>query len=305
MRFSSSFIYWHLKDWSNCMSAKELQTIAVIGAGTMGHGIAQMSAQAGYNVWLYDVTDELLTRARARIADNLTKGIARGKLTAEEKEQTLAAIQSTTEFEYAAGSADLVIEAAVEDLSIKRDLFKRLEAICPPHATLATNTSSLSIAEIANAVSAPSRVIGMHFFNPAHIMKLLEIVIAPETSETALQTVREVGARMKKETIVVRDVPGFATSRLGVCLGLEAMRMLEEGVASAADIDKALELGYNHPMGPLHLTDLVGLDIRLHVAEYLHTKLGERFRPPEILKRKVAEGKLGKKTGEGFYQWDE
>ena len=287
------------------MDVKELRTIAVIGAGTMGHGIAQVGAQAGYNVWLYDVTDELIARARARIDDNLTKGVARGKLTAEEKEKTLAAIQMTTELERAVAAADLIIEAIIEDLNIKRDLFKRLETICPPHATLATNTSSLSIAEIASAISNPSRVIGMHFFNPVHVMKLLEIVVTSQTSEAALQTAREVGARMKKEAIVVRDVPGFATSRLGVCVGLEAIRMLEEGVASAADIDKALELGYNHPMGPLRLTDLVGLDIRLHIAEYLHAKLGERFRPPELLKRKVAEGKLGKKTGEGFYRWDE
>src|SRR5206468_4240854 len=176
----------HLKDWSNCMNPKELRTIAVIGAGTMGHGIAQVSAQAGYDVWLYDVTDELLARARARIADNLSKGVARGKLTAEEKEQTLAAIQTSTELERPVAAADLIIEAVVEDLHIKRDLFKRLEAICPLHTTLATNTSSLSIAEIASAVSAPSRVIGMHFFNPAHVMKLLEIVVAPQTSEAAL-----------------------------------------------------------------------------------------------------------------------
>ena len=287
------------------MSTHEVRTIAVIGAGTMGHGIAQVGAQAGYQVWLHDVTEDLLARAHARISDNLSTGIKRGKVTEGERKQALAAIHTTTDFEQAVASADLVIEAIIEDLKIKRELFERLEATCPPHATLATNTSSLSIAEIAEAVEHPARVIGMHFFNPAHIMKLLEIVVASQTGEAALQTAREVGARMKKEAIIVRDVPGFATSRLGVCLGLEAMRMLEEGVASASDIDQALELGYNHPMGPLRLTDLVGLDIRLHVAEYLHGKLGERFRPPEILKRKVAEGKLGKKTGEGFYQWNE
>jgi 3-hydroxybutyryl-CoA dehydrogenase len=286
------------------MSDNGIRTIAVIGAGTMGHGIAQVGAQAGYEVWLQDVTTDLLARAEARIADNLTQGIVRGKLTAEERERVLAGLKLTTELERAAAAADLVIEAIVEDLQVKRELFQRLEAICPPRATLATNTSSLSIAEIAAAVKQPERVIGMHFFNPAHIMKLLEIVVTPRTGEAALQTARDVAARMKKETIVVRDVPGFATSRLGVCLGLEAMRMLEEGVASAADIDRALELGYNHPMGPLRLTDLVGLDIRLHVAEYLHTKLGERFRPPEILRRKVVEGKLGQKTGEGFYRWE-
>jgi 3-hydroxybutyryl-CoA dehydrogenase len=286
------------------MSAQEIRTITVIGAGTMGHGIAQVAAQAGYTVRLHDISQGLLERARWRIADNLSQGIARGKLTMEERERALAAVELTTDLERAASAADLVIEAIIEDLALKRELFKRLESFCPPHATLATNTSSLSIAEIAAAVAEPERVIGMHFFNPAHIMKLLEIVVTAQTGEAATAAAREVGARMKKEVIVVRDVPGFATSRLGVCLGLEAMRMLEEGVASAADIDRALELGYNHPMGPLRLTDLVGLDIRLNVAEYLHTKLGERFRPPEILRRKVAEGKLGKKTGEGFYLWD-
>ncbi len=287
------------------MSIHETGTIAVIGAGTMGHGIAQIAAQGGYSVWLHDINDDLLTRAQQRIIHNLTQGITRGKLTEEEKERTLVAVQLTTRLEQAVASADLVIEAIVEDLDAKRDLLRQVERLSPPHTILATNTSSLSIAEIASALTRPERLIGMHFFNPAHIMKLLEIVLTEQTSETALQVAREVGARMKKEAIVVRDVPGFATSRLGICLGLEAMRMLEEGVASAADIDKALELGYNHPMGPLRLTDLVGLDIRLNVAQYLHSRLGERFRPPEILKRKVAEGKLGKKTGEGFYRWDE
>lgn len=287
------------------MSIHEIGTIAVIGAGTMGHGIAQIAAQGGYSVWLHDINDDLLARAQQRIIHNLTQGITRGKLTEEEKERTLAAVQLTTRLEQAVASADLVIEAIVEDLDAKRDLLRQAETLSPPHTILATNTSSLSIAEIASALTRPERLIGMHFFNPAHIMKLLEIVVTEQTSETALQVAREVGARMKKEAIVVRDVPGFATSRLGICLGLEAMRMLEEGVASAADIDKALELGYNHPMGPLRLTDLVGLDIRLNVAHYLHSRLGERFRPPEILKRKVAEGKLGKKTGEGFYRWDE
>ncbi len=287
------------------MSVHETSTIAVIGAGTMGHGIAQIAAQGGYSVWLHDLNEDLLARAQQRITHNLTQGITRGKLTEEEKERMLAAVQTTTRLEQAVASADLVIEAIVEDLNAKRDLLRQVETLCPAHTVLATNTSSLSIAEIASPLTRPERLIGMHFFNPAHIMKLLEIVLTEQTSETALQVAREVGARMKKEAIVVRDVPGFATSRLGICLGLEAMRMLEEGVASAADIDKALELGYNHPMGPLRLTDLVGLDIRLSVAQYLHSKLGERFRPPEILKRKVAEGKLGKKTGEGFYRWDE
>jgi 3-hydroxybutyryl-CoA dehydrogenase len=281
-----------------------INRLAVIGAGTMGHGIAQIGAAGGYEVSLYDVAPDLLTRARARIDDNLTKGVVRGKVTEEERTATLERLHPTDDLEAAVGSADLVIEAIVEDLGAKHDLFRRLEAAAPPEAVLASNTSSLSISEIAAAVRTPERVIGMHFFNPAHIMKLLEIIVTPETSEAALASAREVGARMKKESITVRDSPGFATSRLGVCIGLEAIRMVEEGVASPEDIDKALVLGYNHPMGPLRLGDLVGLDIRLGVAEYLHGKLGERFRPPELLRRMVAEGRLGQKTGQGFYRWE-
>lgn len=284
--------------------SNELTRIAVIGSGTMGHGIAQVAAQAGYEVSLHDVAEDLLDRARARIDDNLTKGVSRGKVTAEERESALSRIETTTNLERAVSRADLVIEAIVEDLSIKHELFRRLEQLTPETAVLASNTSSLSIREVARAIEARDRVIGMHFFNPAHIMKLLEIIITTETSSRALEAAREVGARMKKESITVRDSPGFATSRLGVCLGLEAIRMVEDGVASAEDIDRAMVLGYNHPIGPLRLGDLVGLDIRLGVAEYLHSKLGERFRPPELLKKMVAEGRLGQKTGQGFYQWE-
>lgn len=281
-----------------------VECIAVIGAGTMGHGIAQVAAQAGYEVYLHDVAEDLIARARARIDDNLGKGVTRGKLTEDERAAALSRLHTTTDLEQAAGRADLVIEAIVEDLGVKHDLFRRLEASAPDHAVLASNTSSLSITEVAVAVHAPERVIGMHFFNPAHIMKLLEIIVTRQTSPEALESAREVGRRMKKECITVHDSPGFATSRLGVCIGLEAIRMVEEGIASAEDIDKAMVLGYNHPMGPLRLGDLVGLDIRLGVAEYLHGKLGERFRPPELLKRMVAEGRLGQKTGEGFYRWE-
>jgi 3-hydroxybutyryl-CoA dehydrogenase len=192
-------------------------------------------------------------------------------------------------------------------LELKQEILRSVEAIATSSAFIfATNTSSLSITEIARASLRPERVIGMHFFNPVHIMRLLEIVVGQETAEETLEAAREVGRRMKKEPITVRDVPGFASSRLGVALGLEAMRMVEQGVASARDIDTAMELGYNHPMGPLRLTDLVGLDVRLRIAEYLHGTLGtENFRPPEILRRMVEEGKLGKKSGEGFYTWNE
>jgi 3-hydroxybutyryl-CoA dehydrogenase len=282
-----------------------IERIAVIGAGTMGNGIAHVAAQAGLSVALEDVTTELASRGLANIEANLKKGVERGKVTGDEMQAALSRIRLTTDLADAAAEADLVIEAIVERLDVKRELFAELDRLCPPETILASNTSSLSIASIAEATHRQGRVIGMHFFNPPHIMKLIEVVIGTQTSAETLSTVLGVAARMGKDAITVKDSPGFATSRLGVTLGLEAMRMLEEGVASAEDIDKALVLGYNHPMGPLCLTDLVGLDIRLNVAEYLLEKLGnERYMPPEILKRKVAEGKLGKKTGEGFYKWD-
>ena len=270
----------------------------------MGHGIAQVAAQAGFDVVLEDVSEEFVSRGLARIRDNLKKGVERGKVTDDEMHAALSRIRTSTNLNDAT-TADLVIEAVIEKLDAKRELLAGLDQICKPAAILATNTSSLSIASIATATARADRVIGMHFFNPVHIMKLIEVVIAPETSQETLSAALDVARRMGKEAITVKDAPGFATSRLGVALGLEAMRMLEQEVASAEDIDKAMVLGYNHPMGPLRLTDLVGLDIRLSIAEYLFEKLNsEAFRPPDILKRKVAEGKLGKKTGEGFYKWE-
>jgi 3-hydroxybutyryl-CoA dehydrogenase len=295
----------HSDNQANMNNENQIRNIAVIGAGIMGRGIAQVAAVAGYSVTLNDTTDDLLRNAQEIIKENLTKGIIRGKVTEAERDSALASIGTSTDLAAAIADADLVIEAIVEDLAVKQKLFRQLEGSSREHAILATNTSSLSIGEIASATSDSTRVIGMHFFNPAYIMKLLEIVVTKQTSETAVSIAREVGRRMKKEVIVVKDSPGFATSRLGVCLGLEAMRMVEDGVASPADIDRAMELGYNHPMGPLRLGDLVGLDIRLGVAEYLHGKLGERFRPPELLRQMVAEGKLGRKTGRGFYVWEE
>ena len=281
----------------------DVKTVAVLGAGTMGHGIAQVAASAGFKVILRDVTEELVSRARRSIESNLSKGVERGKVTAEEKERALSNLTTTTALEETAG-AELFIEAVPERLELKRETLAAIERLATSDFVFATNTSSLSITEIAEGSEASARVVGMHFFNPVHIMRLVEIVVGRETSAQTVEAVRAVAVRMKKEPIVVRDVPGFASSRLGVALGLEAMRMLEEGVASAKDIDTAMELGYNHPMGPLRLTDLVGLDVRLHIAEYLHRKLGaDSFRPPEILRRMVAEGRLGKKTGEGFYKW--
>jgi 3-hydroxybutyryl-CoA dehydrogenase len=282
-----------------------IATIAVIGAGTMGHGIAQVAAAAGYRVILRDLDRESLAKGIRAIERNLDKGMRLGKLTEEDREQTLQNIRGTTHLDQVA-TADLVIEAAPEQLELKQELLRETESFSDHNFIFASNTSSLSISEIASVSSRPSRVVGMHFFNPVHVMRLLEIVVGKATAPDTVETVREVGRRMRKEPIIVNDVPGFASSRLGVALGLEAMRMLEQGVASANDIDKAMELGYNHPMGPLKLTDVVGLDVRLNIAEYLHRALGsETFRPPEVLRRLVSEGKLGKKSGEGFYSWRE
>ena len=286
-------------------SARPTVTIAVLGAGTMGHGIAQVAAFAGYPVILRDVNRDALVRGIQSIERNLRKGIERGKLTEDELDQTLQRIRGAVKLSEIA-DADLVIEAAPEVLEMKQEILREVESLAQKPFIFASNTSSLSITEIARASRHPERVVGMHFFNPVHIMRLLEIVKGQETSEETVLQVREVGRKLKKEPITVKDVPGFASSRLGVALGLEAMRMLEQNVASAKDIDTAMELGYNHPMGPLRLTDLVGLDVRLNIAEYLHTALAsETFRPPELLRRMVSEGKLGKKAGEGFYKWNE
>jgi 3-hydroxybutyryl-CoA dehydrogenase len=280
-----------------------IESIAVIGAGTMGHGIAQVAAASGFQVTLNDVDNESLARGVRAIEGNLAKGIQLGKLTEDDRDRTLQYIHGTTKLEECA-AANLIIEAAPEKLELKQNILRQLETVADHSFIFASNTSSLSITEIATASRRPEAVVGMHFFNPVHIMRLVEIVVGEKTSEHTVEAVLNAGRRMRKEPIVVKDVPGFASSRLGVALGLEAMRMVEQGVASARDIDTAMELGYNHPMGPLKLTDLVGLDVRLSIAEYLHRELGsETFRPPDVLRRLVSEGKLGKKTGQGFYDW--
>jgi 3-hydroxybutyryl-CoA dehydrogenase len=285
--------------------SETIEIISVIGAGTMGHGIAQVAAASGFKVLLNDVDRDSLARGVSAIEVNLAKGIQRGKLTEEDRDRTLQQIHGTTNLTECA-TADLIIEAAPEKLELKKAVLQQLEMAADHPFIFASNTSSLSISEIASASKRPETVIGMHFFNPVHLMRLVEIVVGEKTSAETVNTVTNVGRKMRKEPIVVKDVPGFASSRLGVVLGLEAMRMFEQGVASAQDIDTAMELGYNHPMGPLKLTDLVGLDVRLNIAEYLHRELGsEAFRPPEVLRRMVSEGKLGKKTGKGFYDWNE
>ena len=282
-----------------------IKKIAIIGAGTMGHGIAQVAAMAEYHVALYDIKQDFVDRGIESIRKNLAKGVEKGKVAPEVMDTSLNRITGTTDLAAAAHQAQLVIEAIPEKMELKADLFGKLEELCDEGCIFGSNTSSLSITKIAAATKRPDKFIGMHFFNPVHIMKLLEIVIAPETSDATLAAVKEVGGRLGKDCIVVKDFPGFATSRLGVCIGLEAIRMVEQGVASAEDIDKAMTLGYAHPMGPLKLTDLVGLDVRLNIADYLHKELGsEVFRAPDLMRQMVEAGKLGKKSGQGFYKWD-
>jgi 3-hydroxybutyryl-CoA dehydrogenase len=278
--------------------------VAVIGAGTMGHGIAQVAALAGCDTVLTDAASDVLPAALERIRRNLERGVARGKLTQGAMDAALARCRTASELGDAVQDTDLVIEAVIENLDVKRALFRDLHALTPPRCILATNTSSLSVGAIAKASGRPERVLGMHFFNPVHIMKLVELVVHETTDPDALAIVRQIVVQMDKEPITVRDRPGFASSRLGIALGLEAMRMLEEGVASASDIDTAMKLGYGHPMGPLEVSDLVGLDVRLAIAEYLQRELDDtRFAPPAILRRKVEAGELGKKSGRGFHEW--
>ena len=278
--------------------------VGVVGAGTMGHGIAQVAAQAGYTVRLSDTLPGAAAKGFERIRKNLDGAVERGKATAAERDAALGRIAVSEDVAASARDADLVVEAIPEDLDLKRGLFALLDAAAPAGALLATNTSSLSVAAIAAATARPDRVLGMHFFNPVHLMKLVEVVTHPGTAPDATAGAVAVARRLGKEPIVVKDSPGFASSRLGVALGLEAMRMLEDGVASAEDIDRAMTLGYNHPVGPLRLTDMVGLDVRLAIARYLHRTLGDaRFAPPALLERLVAEGKLGRKTGQGFFTW--
>jgi 3-hydroxybutyryl-CoA dehydrogenase len=289
---------------ADAAALQRIRRVAVLGAGTMGNGIAQVSAMAGCEVRLLDADPVQLQRALQRIGETLDRGVARGKVSADLRSATLERLHASGSLEAAVADADLVIEAVPEHIELKARVFGEVDAVAPAHAVLASNTSSLSISRIAEATRRPERVVGLHFFNPVHLMKLLEVVRGSATSEETLELSLVFARSIGKEPIVVTDTPGFASSRLGVVLGLEAMRMVEQEVASPSDIDRAMELGYNHPMGPLRLTDLVGLDVRLGIAEYLHRELGgEQYRPPEILRRMVAEGKLGKKTGEGFYVW--
>jgi 3-hydroxybutyryl-CoA dehydrogenase len=280
-----------------------MRTAAVLGAGTMGHGIAQVLALSGLETRLVDVSPAALERALERVRANLEKGVERGKVEPARRDEALARLSAVSDRQAALEGVDVVVEAAPESLELKRSLFEELGRQLGPDVLLATNTSSLSVARIAEAASHPERVTGMHFFNPVHIMKLVEVVHTPRTAPWALEASLGLARRMGKEPIAVADSPGFASSRLGLVIGLEAMRMLEEGVASAEDIDKAMTLGYGHPMGPLRLTDLVGLDVRLSIAEYLAREVGPHFEPPALLRERVARGELGQKSGRGFYDW--
>lgn len=269
----------------------------------MGHGIAQIAAVAGYETALHDVAPERIEAGLRAIEGSLDKLVGKGKLSPETRAQALGRLRSSPTLGAAVADADLVIEAAPEILQLKREIFAAVSDAAPRTAVLGTNTSALSVTEIASVVASPERVVGLHFFNPPQLMELLEIVRAVQTSDATIAVARELGRRLGKTTILVKDSAGFATSRLGVLIGAEAMRMLESGVATAEDIDTGMKLAYRHPMGPLELTDLVGLDVRLAVLEHLHRELGEQFRPPVVLRQLVRAGKLGRKTGEGFYKW--
>src|SRR5216684_1037151 len=282
-----------------------IKQIAVIGTGTMGRGIAYLASVAGYDTVVYDVDAASLDAAKASIESTLRKGLEKGKLTEGDAGQASSRIHLAHDLEPAARGADLIIEAVPENFDLKKDLFAQADLFCGEETILASNTSSISITRLASNVERRDRFVGLHFFNPPHVMKLIEIVRGERTSDATVEEVREVAEKMGKQPIIVRDSPGFATSRLGVAIGLEAIRMFEEGVASAEDIDRAMELGYSHPMGPLRLTDLVGLDVRLGIAEYLASTLGPRFEPPRLLRAMVSEGKLGRKTGQGFYTWND
>ncbi len=287
-------------------AARAAERVAVIGAGTMGHGIAQVAAVAGCRVELVDTSVQRVQVGLERIRANLDEGVARGKVTPDARERALSNLNGITDIAAAVHEADVVIEAVPEQLQLKVDVLVRVALAAPAGALLASNTSGLSITDMQRALPNPARLVGLHFFNPVHIMALVEVVRGRDTSDEVLDAAVSFARRLGKEPIVVNDSPGFASSRLGVALGLEAMRMLEEGVASAEDIDRAMELGYRHPMGPLRLSDLIGLDVRLDIARHLHAALGgERFRPPAILERMVAEGRLGRKSGHGFYNWDD
>jgi 3-hydroxybutyryl-CoA dehydrogenase len=283
----------------------EIKTIAVIGAGIMGRGIAHAAALGGYRTILEDILPASLRKAEGEIRSNLDRAVELGKVAKNDADAAFSRIEYATSVEDAARQADLVIEAVPEEIESKIEIFTLLDKVSKPDTILASNTSSLSVTEIASVTYRAKKCLGMHFFNPVHKMKLLEIVRALETDDETLAACVEVGRRMGKEVVVVKESPGFITSRINAMIGNEAFYMLQEGIASAADIDKALKLGLNHPMGPFELVDLVGLDTRLHILEYLHRTLGEKFKPSPLLIQYVKAGRLGRKSGRGVFEYAE
>ena len=281
----------------------DVKTIAVLGAGTMGHGIAHAAMTAGYDTALYDISDAAVAKGQSAIDAVIKKSVELGKATEADAAAMRARLRTTTSVADAVRDADVVIEAAPEKIDLKLALFRDAEAAAPAHAVFASNTSALSITDMAAVLANPGRLGGMHFFNPVHRMKLIEVVKALDTTPDTIAVMQQVSAKMGKETVLVRESPGFVTSRINAMIGNEAFYMLQDGVASARDIDKALKLGLNHPMGPFELVDLVGLDTRLSILQYLHRTLGEKFRPCPLLEQHVAEGRLGRKVGRGVYDY--
>jgi 3-hydroxybutyryl-CoA dehydrogenase len=281
-----------------------MDVLTVVGSGVMGRGIAYIAAVSGFHVHLHDIDEKALDNAKGYIEKEMRKSAERGYLEVSKVEPTLQRITYTSDLMQACSSANTVIEAVLERVDIKIDVFRKLDRFCPPETILATNTSTMSPTEIAAQTERPDRCIAMHFFNPTHKMKLIEIVRGLETSDETMKKAKRVGEKMGKETVEVNEFPGFVTSRMNCMIGNEAMNMLMEGVASAKDIDKAIKLGLNHPMGPLELADLVGLDTRLRNMEYLYQTLGEKYRPCPLLLKYVKAGRLGRKSGSGFYQYE-
>lgn len=281
----------------------DVKTITVVGSGTMGHGIAQVAAMGGFATVMNDVSVDLLEKALDRVKENLRKGVEKGKVTEADAKAAIERLSIEVDLEKSVAASDLVIEAIPEQIELKLETFGRVDKASPRHTILASNTSALSITEMAAGTSRPRQFIGMHFFNPVHLMKLVEIVRGLETSQETFQVAEAVARRMGKETVDVRESPGFITSRINAMIGNEAFFMLSEGIASARDIDKAVKLGLNHPMGPFEMVDLVGLDTRLAVLRFLHKTLGEKYRPCPLLEQYVAAGRLGKKVGRGVYDY--
>ncbi|MGE0864201.1 MAG: 3-hydroxyacyl-CoA dehydrogenase NAD-binding domain-containing protein [Vicinamibacterales bacterium] len=281
----------------------DVKTVAVLGAGTMGHGIAHAAMAAGFDTVLYDVAQAQLDKGRAAIDAVIQKGVELGKVAADDAAAMRGRLRLTTVVADAVRQADIVIEAAPEKIDLKLSLFREVEAAAPAHAVFASNTSALSITEMAAVLDNPGRLGGMHFFNPVHRMKLIEVVKALDTTPETIAVMEAVSAKMGKETVLVKESPGFITTRINAMIGNEAFYMLQDGVASARDIDKGLKLGLNHPMGPFELVDLVGLDTRLSILQYLHKMLGEKFRPCPLLEQHVRDGRLGRKVGKGVYDY--